>query len=437
MPDIPTLSGRSGFAVLKQMLRTRSLLDGLAAMHDHLGSHFRITMPGFSPIILAGPEWNRKMLVSERGHFRWRTESDPVTKLLRHGVLVEDGDRHVRLREIMDPSLQRGRVATQAAAMQHITDRALDSWPDGAELDMLVEMRRLALLVLMGVLFGEDVEDDLPRIWDPILKSIEYISPGAWIVAPGIPRPGYARPLRALDDYLYELIARRRGAGAAGDDLLSVLIRHPELDDDDIRDQLLTMLIAGHDTSTAQLSWVLYLLGSHPDVMRKLTAEIDSALDAAGPAPSAEKLRSLKYLDAVLKETLRLYPPIHVGNRRAAADVDLGGCPIPEDSRVMVSIYLTHRDPEHWPDPDRFNPERFMDAAPGQRPALAYIPFGGGPRSCIGAAFSQVEARVVLARILQRFRLELSDAPVHAHMGATLEPRPGVRMRVFVRGEAA
>jgi cytochrome P450 len=202
------------------------------------------------------------------------------------------------------------------------------------------------------------------------------------------------------------------------------------MDDDLIRDQLLTMLIAGHDTSTALFAWTLYLLGEHPDAMRRVQEEVATVLDGAAPAP--EHLNQLHYIELVTREALRLYPPIHIGNRKAIEDVHLEEGTIPVGSRVMYSIYLSHRDPAHWENPAGFDPERF-DRQPAM-PAFTYVPFGGGPRNCIGATFAQIEANVVMARLFQRVRLDLLPGQkIHAHMGATLEPRPGVKMTVSKR----
>jgi cytochrome P450 len=203
------------------------------------------------------------------------------------------------------------------------------------------------------------------------------------------------------------------------------------LDDDLIRDQMLTMLIAGHDTSTALLAWALFLLGSHPEIMAQVKAEVDAVLGDEPPLPG--HLPHMPLLDAVIKETLRLYPPIHVSNRRAAEETTIQGYAIPPNLRVMASIYLTHRDEEIWEEPENFCPHRFTEESRGKRPPFTYLPFGGGPRNCIGAAFAQVEAKAVLARILQQFDLELLKKDVRLHMGATLEPRPGVFMRVHQR----
>lgn len=455
MPSsIPTLSGESGLAVLYKMLRKRSLLDGLHAMRDALGDVFRLPLPNFQPVFLVGPEANRHLLVTHRREFLWRLEGDPVTRLLRRGLLVTDGEEHDILRAHIDPFLQRGSSQRYIPAFWQAAQRVSGAWQDGQSYDMLVEMRKIALLSLMQPLFGVDILPDLGRLWRPILRAIAYISPGAWLVFKHAPRPGYACALKELDDYLYGLIHTRRAALAKNTppvvpsaaknpheasrndsqtpDLLTQLIQ-TGLSDDLIRDQLLTLLIAGHDTSTALLAWALYLLGKHPAALARAASEAQT-LPADRP-PTPEHLRRLEYLDMVIKETLRLYPPIHVGNRLAASDQTVCGHAIPSGTRVMYSIYLAHRHPDHWPDPDEFRPERFHHATREAPPPFTYLPFGGGPRNCIGAVFAQVEARVLLGSILQNFELELLTPRVHPHMGATLEPRPGVVMRVRRRAE--
>jgi cytochrome P450 len=431
----PTLAGEDGLQTLRAIVQHRSLLAGLEVMHAQLGSAFQISLPRFNPIVLSGPELNRQILVAERELFLWRNERDPVTHLLRHGILVEDGDSHDHLKSLMDPSLRRARAYEQIEAMWRYTDLITSRWVDGDTEDMLVQMRGLALVILFGTLFGVEVLDDLDRLWGPILKVIRYISPGLWLVFPGAPRPGYQGAIQELDDYLYELIAARRQAATDSPDLLSRLAAEPEMTPALIRDQLLTMLIAGHDTSTALLAWALYLFGEHPDALARARDEVDQAL--AGDPPNHSNLAGLQYLDQVIKETLRLYPPIHVGNRMTNTPVQVNDYLIPEGQRVMYSIYLTHRDPQHWPDADQFKPERFSPRAERTHPAFSYVPFGGGPRPCIGAAFAQVEAKVVLARLLQTFDFVLLPGKVYRHMGATLEPHPGVRMRVVRRSANA
>lgn len=447
---LPTAEGPAGLSILAAFLRSRSLLTALEGMHQHVGNLFEIPAPGFRPAVMAGPEYNRHLLLTNRDDYLWRTESDPVTELLRRGVLVIDGEEHDRVRGCMEPALLRRPTLAHIPTMIESTDWVIDRWQDGQTVDMLVEMRKVALLILVGSLFGVDCRPDLDRIWNPILRAIDYISPGLWILSSKLPRRRYRQELAELDDYLYGLIRRRREEltfqghtttaleHAAPDDLLTRLVQmsqghsssslgHFTMDDDLIRDQLLTMLIAGHDTSTALFAWLLYLLGEHPDAMRRVRDEVQAVLGDAPPA--AEHLNGLHYLDLVIRETLRLYPPIHIGNRKAKTDVALEQGTIAAGSRVMYSIYLSHRDPQHWENPSAFDPERFERQA--AMPAFTYLPFGGGPRNCIGATFAQIEAKVVMARLLQRTQLELLGGQnIHPHMGATLEPRPGVRMKV-------
>lgn len=440
---LPAAGPETGLTVLKGLARDRSLLTALEIMRDEVGPAFQITLPGFRPAVLVGPDSNRQIMVSQREHFHWRSPSDPVTKLLRHGVLVEDGEQHDYLRAQMEPVLQKPQVIQHIPAMQAYTDRVLAGWADGSVQDMLVEMRRVALLIFMGTLLDVEFDPDMERLWQPILRTIKYISPGLWIIWPDMPRPGYQKALAEMDDYLFGIIRERRKRLETGrleindsqspvsnlqsPDLLTQLVCNPEMTDDLIRDQILTMLIAGHDTSTALLAWALHLLGQHPGVLAQAQAEVDAVVGQ--DSLTAAQVNQLSYLDMVIKETLRLYPPIHLGNRIVADDTSVSGYELTAGTRVMASIYLSHRDERYWEEPEQFRPERFGRGG-DKPPAFTYIPFGGGPRACIGAAFAQVEAKVVLARILQQFELFDVGRKVKPYMGATLEPHPGVFLRV-------
>ena len=441
---LPVADSQVGLKVLKGLARRRSLLAALEIMRQEVGPAFQIELPGFRPAVFVGPESNRQIMVGQREHFHMRSPSDPVTKLLRHGLLVEDGESHACLRAHMTPVLQKSQVMHHIPALQAYTDCVLAEWADGSVVDMMIEMRRVALLIFMGVLLDVEFRPDMDRLWRPILRAIDYISPGLWIIRPDMPRPGYRESLEELDDYIYGIIRERRKKlendadqpsishspllpAQPATDLLTQLLRVPGMSDDLIRDQVLTMLIAGHDTSTALLAWVLHLLGEHPDSMARTVAEVDAVL--GDELPTGEQLNKPGYLDLVIKETLRLYPPIHVGNRIVAEDVDVVGYELAAGMRVMASIYLSHRDERYWDMPEEFRPERFAKENE-QPPAFTYTPFGGGPRACIGAPFAQVEAKVVLARVLQQFQLESLGRKVRPRMGATLAPHPGVFFRV-------
>ncbi len=244
-----------------------------------------------------------------------------------------------------------------------------------------------------------------------------------WILWRKMPRPGYKKHLKVLDDYLYGIIVERRNTKDrwkvehGGSDLLQHLI-DAGLSNDVIRDQMLTMLIAGHDTSTALLAWTFALLGQHPEIQERVVQEVDT-------------LEKRPLLDQVIKESLRLYPPIHIGNRRVAEEMQFNEGSVPSGERMFYSIYLSHRDPSIWDNAENFCPERFAHGR--KTPPFAYVPFGGGPRACIGAAFGQAEARIVIARLLHTHTFEFTNHKIRAHMGATLEPRPGVMMKVTRR----
>ena len=415
------ISPELGRAAMRALFIERSPLGPLKVMAKHVGRFFQIPLPMFKPYVVFGPEAVRKVLVTERHKVLWRN-TDPVTDLLDRGVLIVDGDEHDHYRKLMEPPLNPARLADYTQMMISQTDRVASQWRDNETVDMLIESRKIALLIIMQTLFSRDAWDDLPHIWNPILKAIEYISPGAWIIWRNMPRFGFRKPLKELDDYLFGIISDRRQkiedrlspTVHGQNDLLQHLI-DAGLTDKVIRDQMLTMLIAGHDTSTALLAWVFALLGQHPEIHDQLVKDIDTQEKSA-------------LLDHVIKESLRLYPPIHIGNRRIAEEMDFDGDKVPKDERLFYSIYLTHRDPEIWENAEDFCPERFAHGR--KTPPMSYIPFGGGPRACIGAAFGQAEARIVMTRLLQTYTFEFTGHKIHPHMGATLEPHPGVMMKV-------
>ena len=420
---IPTPDAEAGRQALRELFGPRNLLGALAGMRRRLGYVFRIGLPGFRPVFLAGPQASHFALVEGRERLRWRNESDPVTGLLGHGLLVEDGQAHDELRRKIMPALHRQQVAGYIDKMWRRTEQVIGAWKPGQTYDMLVEMRKVALLIVMDTLFEVDMTPELERLFPAILDLLKFISPGLWLL--GAPRKQYRESITAINAYLYGLIRERRAHPNGGHDLLSDLIAGG-MPDELIRDQMLTLFIAGHDTSTALLAWTLYLAGRHAQVQPALAAEAGS-LPVETP-PSPEQVEGLVFFKQVIDETLRLYPPIHVGNRVAGADLAVCGYAIPPGERVMVSYYSTQHDETHWPDPERFDPQRF--GLGKQHTPYSYLPFGGGPRNCLGANFAQVEAKVVLGRLFQRYAVTLTRPRVHLHMGATLEPRPGVFMRV-------
>ena len=416
---------------MRALIKEKSPLGPLKVMAQQVGRFFQIPIPGFCPYVVFGPEAVRKVLVTERDKVLWRN-TDPVTDLLDRGVLVVDGEEHDHYRKLMEPPLHPSRLPDYTQMMISQTDRVASQWQDGETVDMLIESRKIALLIIMQTLFSKDVWDDLPKIWKPILKSIEYISPSPWILWRKIPRFGFKKPSAELDKYLFEIINDRRRFMESASKLANLQAQAPALQKNDllqhlinagltdkvIRDQMLTMMIAGHDTSTALLAWTFALLGQHPEKHAQLLHEIITQEKSV-------------LLDHVIKESLRLYPPIHIGNRRIAEEMDFDGNKVPRDERLFYSIYLTHRDPAIWENAEDFCPERFAHGR--KTPPYSYVPFGGGPRACIGAAFGQVEARIVMTRLLQTCVFVFTGHKIRAHMGATLEPRPGVMMKIHKR----
>lgn len=422
-PDVTT-----SLKSLRMLLKHRNLLSALQVFHANLGDIFQIKLPSLHATMLVGPEANRFILVTERKRINWRTESDPVTSLLRDGILVTDGDTHDALRRVMNPSLHKNALTQYVEIMLRCTDSVTKQWSLESPMDMLIEMRKIALMILTETLFKVDIAPELDHLWRAILKTLQYISPGLWIVWNKIPRPSYTKHIQKLNIYLYKIIeARRNVMDEDTIDLLGLLIKSG-MNDELIRDQLLTMLIAGHDTSTALLTWALYQLTISPDVMAKVRQEISAVLGQ--DVPNIDNIKQLTYLGQVIDEILRLYPPIHLGSRKVTEDMEFNGYKLLAETRLMYSIYLTHRDPKYWSLPDHFDPERFGIKNKRKIQAYTYLPFGGGARNCIGTAFALVEAKVILARILQQYDMQFTGHRVNMKMGATLEPYPSVKVKI-------
>lgn len=431
---IPNPTPTVSLGALGAMIQERSVMAGMRVFHEGTGDIFKINLPGFKPVVMVGPEACHFMLVESRHDLRWRMENEPITNLLIHGVLVEDNESHDDIRRKLNPALHKKMLGGYVDSIVSRTDQISTEWQQEAQYDMLVEVRKIALLILMDTLFEFDYTSEIDKLWDSVLYLIKYISPGFWLIWKGAPHPGYKQARKQMDNYFHEIIRIRREQIAQESeqhrtDMLSGLI-YSGMDNNLIRDQLMTMLIAGHDTSTALLAWALYLISNHPDTQAQIHTELDEVLGTDKPTP--ENIQELTFLTQVINETLRLYPPIHLGSRTANADLEFQGYEIPEGTRVLYSIYLTQRHPDYWQEPNAFKPERF---APGNKiEPYTFLPFGGGPRNCIGAAFAQVESKVVLARLLQQFRFNAVKSSVHEHMGATLEPRPGVKVTLTKRG---
>lgn len=420
---------------LRILLRERFLLEALRPLREDAGDVFFLPLPGMQVAVVAGAEAARMALVTLRPLLSSRLQSDPVVQLLRSGMLVIDGEAHDRMRRIAEPFFRPEYLEAHAGRMLQQIDRRIDAWPDGGVVEMDVEMRRLALEILLDVLFKLS-EEAAEELWEPLQAARAYIAPGAWLLCPRIPRPSYRKPLQRLDTLIREFIRQRRSEPDQGD-LFSAWVQRTDMNDEEIRDQMTTMLIAGHDTVATWLAWTIALLAWHPEIQTRVREEIREQLGENMPDPRS--IHRLPLLRAVGMESLRLFPPIPVLNRRALVPLRMCGVSIPSGTRLLISIYTIHRHPKLWKAPESFQPERFLNPE-GEGMGFRYLPFGGGPRFCIGAPLARLEGFLALARMLQRVIFTPLASPPRPHLRATLDPWPGVWVRVqriAVRGSTA
>jgi cytochrome P450 len=318
--------------------------------------------------------------------------------------------------------------------------RRRDQWRPGETRDVAREMMRLTLAIAGKTLFDADVEGEADEIGKALTTTFEMFNrtmlPFAQLLD-RLPLPATKRFLKArgrLDATIYRIINERRASGRDHGDLLSMLIaaRDEEGDgtgmtDEQLRDEAMTIFLAGHETTANALTWTWYLLSQHPEVEAKFHAEVDQIL--SGRSPSAEDFPRLSYTEMIFAESMRMYPPAWTIGRRALIDYSINGYTIPARSILLMSQYVMHHNPKYFPDPFRFDPERWTPEAREARPKFSYFPFGGGPRVCIGEHFAWMEGVLVMAAIAQRFRLRLADGhPVEMQPLVTLRPKCGMKM---------
>jgi cytochrome P450 len=373
--------------------------------------------------------------------------------LLGNGLVTSTGDFWLRQRRIAQPAFHRKRIEGFADTMVRAGLDLTDGWEryarDGGVVDIHHEMMRVTLRIAGETLLSHDPSAEADEIGEALTLGLRYFDESLHSLVPRFEKVPLPRNLRArralerLDDIVRGIIQERR-TGEAKNDLLSMLMdaRHDEtgegMTDEQLRDEVMTMFLAGHETTANALSWTLMLLSRHPDVAARLERELDEVLE--GRPPSLADLPRLVYTAQVLKESMRLFPPVWMMGRRVEADDELGGYLVPKGSYVFVSQYVTHRHPAFWDnpegfDPDRFAPERVAEDKERGRPRYAYFPFSGGPRQCIGNHMAEMEAQLLLATVLQRFRLSLVPGyRVELDPSVTLRPKHGVPMTLAVRG---
>jgi cytochrome P450 len=427
----------------------RMIADALGLLLEGYARHgpvFSLRLFHARHVFMLGPEANHFILVSHADHFRWRDGSfGDLIPLLGDGMLTIDGDFHRRSRRIMLPAFHRERIAAAHGAIGVEVERAVGLWHDGARLDLYRWARELALRVALRALFGLD-PDRRPPDLDPTAefeRALGFFGREYALQILRGPRTPFAQLMEArrrLDELLYSEIARRRRSGERGEDLLSLLLDARDedgsaLSEAHVRDHLMTMLFAGHDTTTATVAFLFYELARAPEWDARVAAE----RAALGREPTAADLTAgadgpLALLEQAIEETLRLYPPAWIGPRRCSRPFEFQGHSIPRGALVNYSSWASHRLPDVWERPHAFRPERFAPEARKQIPRGAYVPFGGGSRICIGMRFGQLEIRTIAARVLRDFRIELAPGfRLAIRQTPTLGPRAGLPVVVKAR----
>jgi cytochrome P450 len=417
----------------------------LLDLYERHGPVFSIRILHRLMVFMLGPQANHFVLVTHPQLFHWREGNfADLWPLIGDGLLTTDARYHDRARAIMMPAFHREQIDAATAVMASETDRALESLRPGEVVDIYQWMRRLAMRIAMRALLGLDPDDRAhgAAAAEHFEHALSFygIEPQLRLLrGPGTPWARMIASRRVLDAIILEEIARRRAARKRGRlDILSLLIEArgedgAALSDREIHDQVMTLMFAGHDTSTSTVSFLLYETARHPAVAERLRAEIDAV--TGGRAPTAQQLaRELPYLEMVLDETLRLYPPAWIGPRRALADFQLAGRHVPAGAYVNYSSWASHRLPEVFPDPEAFIPERFAPERKAALPRGAYVPFGAGQRICIGKRLGQTEVKLVCAMLLGRHRLELLPGyAMRVRQMPTLSPDGGLPVRVHRR----
>jgi cytochrome P450 len=404
------------------------------------GDIVRIDLGFHRAYLLARPDFIKYVLQDHRKNFSRGPAPRWLKTVWGEGLVVSDGESWERQRKLVQPAFHHGRLAAISSSITDETRRMLDSWKHAADLgesfDVTVEMRKLTTRTLLQALFGRQSDEDRKAMSQCAAVLLGDVNDRMSSIAPSlhdrlVPRMlRRLRAIRSLDTLVYRIIAERRRDVEDRGDMLSMLLLAEDkesgqrMGDRQVRDQVMTLLLAGFESTANALSWTWYLLSKNRRVERRLKAELDEVL--AGRTPAFEDLSRLTYTRMVIEESLRLYPPAYKFTRQAIQDDEIGGYSIPAGSLVIMSPWVTHR-LHVWPDPEAFEPERFSPDRSDGRPRFAYFPFGRGPRSCAGSEFAMMEAQLVLAMAAQRYRLSLADGrSVEPLAALTLQPRNGV-----------
>lgn len=414
-------------------------LTAFLRWREEVGDVARVRLGAVTAHLISHPDLVREVLKDRHREFvKPIFGRRNLSKVLGNGLLVSEGEFWLRQRRIAQPAFHKKRIDGFGQRMVLAAEELGDEWARRDEpFDVAKDMMRLTLRIVQETLLGAEPTRDA----DAIGEAVSYIiaemnkrfrrvvqAPEAW------PTPAnrrFARHREVLDEAVAGIIRQRRASPHQGDDLLTMLLETVDeesgesMDDRQLRDEVMTMFLAGHETTANALSWTFYLLGKHPEVARRMREELRAVL--GGRPPTADDYRSLEYTRMVFNESMRLYPPAWILARAPRVDTELGGYLIEGGSRMFISPWVVHRHPEVWPDPEGFDPERFRD--PKAVDPFAFFPFGGGRRMCIGQGFAMLEGVLLLASLGQRFHLELVPGhPVEPEAMVTLRPKHGVRV---------
>ncbi|HTR88628.1 MAG TPA: cytochrome P450, partial [Solirubrobacteraceae bacterium] len=417
--------------------------------YERHGPVFTLRLFHAKSVFCLGPEANHHITVSNASNFLWRTSFfRDLIGFAGDGLLTTDGDFHRASRRIMLPGFHHEQVLATLDIMLAEIEAALGSFAAGSTVDLYSWTRRLALRVAMRALFGLDPDGaqaraiDAAELFEQTLSFYARDYTLRMLRGPFTPWDRQQKATRALNRLIYAEIARRRASGSEGRDILSLLIQATDehgaaLTDGQIRDEVMTLMFAGHDTTTSTVAFLFYELARNPEVLARLRAEQEEVLGGEPPAPEQLTGAGLPYLEMVLDETLRLYPPAWIGPRRSVEPFELCGHTVPGRAFVNYCSWASHHLPDVFPEPEAFRPERFSPEAKAALPKGAYVPFGGGSRTCIGMRFGQLEIRAIATLILSRFTLSLPrDFRLQIRQMPTISPKHGLPMLVCSRAPA-
>lgn len=414
-----------------------------AATHGRL---MRFRFMNYEYVLVTSPEGAKHVLVDNHKNYTKSRSYDGLKVMLGTGLLTSEGDFWKRQRRLAQPAFHRERLSRFADQMVSATDDALVSWEKkaktGEAFDVHEEMMTLTLRIVGLTLFDIDVAGkQAADIGEAVTVAVHWCNAHVQAIvrvplAVPIPRNvKFRKALQTLNRLVEDIISQRRGNTAEKHDLLAMYMEATDADtgekmtDKQLRDEVMTLILAGHETTANALSWAFYLLSQNPDVRDRMHEEVTRVL--GNRTPTFEDVRNLEYTGWVLQEAMRLYPPVWVFERTALSDDEIDGFRIPKGAGVAVSPFVMHRDPAYWENPEKFDPERFSPARSASRSKHLYLPFGGGPRVCIGNMFAMMEAQLILARVAQKYQLaHVVGHPVEPDPVVTLRPKHGMLMHV-------